>query len=59
MPDNTLIFSPILNSNTSHGMHYFKIGYRDVLELRVVKDDLMKRLIDNGFDVKDMKGWYE
>lgn len=59
MREGDFVFSPIVSSNTHKHFYYFKVGYNDPVDLRVIKQELIDILRGKDFDVDDKTGWHE
>ena len=57
--DDVVVVSPILNSSASPHSHYFKVYYDDVVDLRLMKEEIIGNLRSHGFKVDVRKGWNE
>lgn len=59
MREGGFIFSPIVSSNTKDHFYFFKVGYSDPVDIRVIKQELIDILRSKDFDVEDKVGWFE
>lgn len=57
--EGDFITSPIVHSNADPHMHHFKICCKDVVLLRVFKEEIIELLKKKDFDVVDQTGWHE